>query len=48
MRVSGAFFPLSQALGDRNREPGRLYDLEYESDDETEEEKIVPNPSKTR
>ncbi|KFQ16731.1 Signal recognition particle receptor subunit alpha, partial [Merops nubicus] len=35
------------ALGDRNREPGRLYDLEYESDDEVEEEKVVQNPSKT-
>ncbi|NXJ86529.1 SRPRA protein, partial [Trogon melanurus] len=34
------------ALGDRNREPGRLYDLEYESDDEAEEEKVIPNPSK--
>ncbi|XP_065711676.1 signal recognition particle receptor subunit alpha [Patagioenas fasciata] len=40
-------FDPDTALGDRNREPGRLYDLEYESDDETEEEKIVPNPSKT-
>ncbi|XP_064896382.1 signal recognition particle receptor subunit alpha [Columba livia] len=39
-------FDPDTALGDRNREPGRLYDLEYESDDETEE-KIVPNPSKT-
>ncbi|KAM9217125.1 signal recognition particle receptor subunit alpha isoform 1-T1 [Leptosomus discolor] len=36
----------SQALGDRNREPGRLYDLEYESDDEGEEEKVVQNLSK--
>uniref|UniRef100_A0A8C3KET8 SRP receptor subunit alpha n=1 Tax=Calidris pygmaea TaxID=425635 RepID=A0A8C3KET8_9CHAR len=34
------------ALGDRNREPGRLYDLEYESDDEAEEEKVIQNPSK--
>ncbi|NXG65600.1 SRPRA protein, partial [Hemiprocne comata] len=34
------------ALGDRNREPGRLYDLEYESEDEAEEEKVVQNPSK--
>lgn len=41
------FFP-SQALGDKNREPGRLYDLEYESDDEAEEEKVVQNPSKPR
>ena len=44
-----SFIPLpSQALGDRNREPGRLYDLEYESDDEAEEEKVIQNPSKPR
>lgn len=41
-------FALWQALGDRNREPGRLYDLEYESDDEAEEEKVTQNPSKPR
>ncbi|XP_069732506.1 signal recognition particle receptor subunit alpha isoform X2 [Phaenicophaeus curvirostris] len=34
------------ALGGRNREPGRLYDLEYESDEEIEEEKVIQNPSK--
>ncbi|XP_035411828.1 signal recognition particle receptor subunit alpha isoform X1 [Cygnus atratus] len=34
------------ALGDRNREPGRLYDLEYESDEEAEEEKVIQNTSK--
>ncbi|NXJ06478.1 SRPRA protein, partial [Odontophorus gujanensis] len=34
------------ALRDRNREPGRLYDLEYESDEEAEEEKIIQNTSK--
>ncbi|NXV00639.1 SRPRA protein, partial [Cettia cetti] len=39
-------FDPDMALGDKNREPGRLYDLEYESDDEAEEEKIVQNPSK--
>ncbi|NXE17148.1 SRPRA protein, partial [Lophotis ruficrista] len=40
-------FDPDAALGDRNREPGRLYDLEYESDDEAEEEeKVVQNPSK--
>ncbi|NXJ94004.1 SRPRA protein, partial [Corythaixoides concolor] len=39
-------FDPDTALGDRNREPGRLYDLEYESDDEAEEEKVVQNPSK--
>ncbi|KAI1230818.1 hypothetical protein IHE44_0008700 [Lamprotornis superbus] len=39
-------FDPDMALGDKNREPGRLYDLEYESDDETEEEKVVQNPSK--
>ncbi|XP_053943157.1 signal recognition particle receptor subunit alpha isoform X2 [Cuculus canorus] len=33
------------ALGGRNREPGRLYDLEYESDEEIEE-KVIQNPSK--
>ncbi|XP_034994872.1 signal recognition particle receptor subunit alpha [Zootoca vivipara] len=32
-------------LGDRNREPGRLRDLEYESEEETEEEKVVQNSS---
>lgn len=37
-----------QALKDRNREPGRLYDLEYESDEEAEEEKIIQNASKPR
>ncbi|NWS49360.1 SRPRA protein, partial [Probosciger aterrimus] len=39
-------FDPDAALGDRNREPGRLYDLEYESDEEAEEEKVVQNPSK--
>ncbi|NXS50815.1 SRPRA protein, partial [Balaeniceps rex] len=39
-------FDPDTALGDRNREPGRLYDLEYESDDEAEEEKVIQNPSK--
>ncbi|NXS04938.1 SRPRA protein, partial [Oxylabes madagascariensis] len=39
-------FDPDMALGDKNREPGRLYDLEYESDDEAEEEKVVQNPSK--
>ncbi|NXS14583.1 SRPRA protein, partial [Neodrepanis coruscans] len=39
-------FDPDMALGDKNREPGRLYDLEYESDDEAEEEKAVPNTSK--
>ncbi|NXO21144.1 SRPRA protein, partial [Cisticola juncidis] len=39
-------FDPDMALGDKNREPGRLYDLEYESDDEVEEEKVVQNPSK--
>ncbi|XP_064029457.1 signal recognition particle receptor subunit alpha [Pogoniulus pusillus] len=39
-------FDRDTALGDRNREPGRLYDLEYESDDEAEEEKVTQNPSK--
>ncbi|KFW11663.1 Signal recognition particle receptor subunit alpha, partial [Eurypyga helias] len=39
-------FDPSTALGDRNREPGRLYDLEYESDNEAEEEKVIQNPSK--
>ncbi|NXF12128.1 SRPRA protein, partial [Smithornis capensis] len=38
-------FDPDMALGDKNREPGRLYDLEYESDDEAEE-KVVQNPSK--
>lgn len=38
-----------QALGDRDREPGRLYDLEYESDEEEpEEEKVIQNPSQPR
>ncbi|XP_028564005.2 signal recognition particle receptor subunit alpha isoform X2 [Podarcis muralis] len=32
-------------LGDRNREPGRLRDLEYESEEEAEEEKVVQNSS---
>uniref|UniRef100_A0A674IL19 SRP receptor subunit alpha n=1 Tax=Terrapene triunguis TaxID=2587831 RepID=A0A674IL19_9SAUR len=37
------------ALGDRDREPGRLYDLEYESDEEEpEEEKVIQNPSQPR
>ncbi|XP_038236648.1 signal recognition particle receptor subunit alpha [Dermochelys coriacea] len=37
------------ALGDRDREPGRLYDLEYESDEEeTEEEKVIHNPSQPK
>ncbi|NXA02211.1 SRPRA protein, partial [Nesospiza acunhae] len=40
-------FDPDMALGDKNREPGRLYDLEYESDDEAEEEKVVQNPSKS-
>ncbi|NWZ85165.1 SRPRA protein, partial [Poecile atricapillus] len=39
-------FDPDMALGDKNRVPGRLYDLEYESDDEAEEEKVVQNPSK--
>ncbi|NXU07747.1 SRPRA protein, partial [Buphagus erythrorhynchus] len=39
-------FDPDMALGDKNREPGRLYDLEYESDDEAEEEKVVQNPTK--
>ncbi|KAF4793476.1 Signal recognition particle receptor subunit alpha [Turdus rufiventris] len=39
-------FDPDMALGDKNREPGRLYDLEYESDDEAEEEKVVQSPSK--
>ncbi|NXE53280.1 SRPRA protein, partial [Casuarius casuarius] len=39
-------FDPDTALGDRNREPGRLYDLEYESDEEPEEEKVIQNPSK--
>uniref|UniRef100_A0A8C4K396 SRP receptor subunit alpha n=1 Tax=Dromaius novaehollandiae TaxID=8790 RepID=A0A8C4K396_DRONO len=39
-------FDPDAALGDRNREPGRLYDLEYESDEEPEEEKVIQNPSK--
>ncbi|XP_051494566.1 signal recognition particle receptor subunit alpha [Apus apus] len=39
-------FDPDRALGDRNREPGRLYDLEYESEDEAEEEKVLQNPSK--
>uniref|UniRef100_A0A8C0FPX0 SRP receptor subunit alpha n=1 Tax=Bubo bubo TaxID=30461 RepID=A0A8C0FPX0_BUBBB len=30
----------------RKSQPGRLYDLEYESDDEAEEEKVIQNPSK--
>ncbi|XP_074832949.1 signal recognition particle receptor subunit alpha [Carettochelys insculpta] len=37
------------ALGDRDREPGRLYDLEYESDEEEpEEEKVIQSPSQPR
>nr|XP_056716276.1 signal recognition particle receptor subunit alpha isoform X1 [Euleptes europaea] len=32
-------------LGDPDREPGRLRDLEYESEEETEEEKVVHNSS---
>ncbi|TFK06325.1 homeobox protein SIX6 [Platysternon megacephalum] len=37
------------ALGDRDREPGRLYDLEYESDEEEpEDEKVIQNPSQPR
>lgn len=51
-RFSGCVFPPPpaprQALGDGNRERGRLYDLEYESDDEAEEEKVIQNPSKPR
>ncbi|KAJ7397333.1 Signal recognition particle receptor subunit alpha [Pitangus sulphuratus] len=39
-------FDPDMALGDKNREPGRLYDLEYESEDEAEEEKVVQNTSK--
>ncbi|KAM6238269.1 LOW QUALITY PROTEIN: signal recognition particle receptor subunit alpha [Porphyrio hochstetteri] len=39
-------FDPDMALGDRNREPGRLYDLEYESGDEAEEEKVIQNTSK--
>uniref|UniRef100_A0A669PU08 SRP receptor subunit alpha n=1 Tax=Phasianus colchicus TaxID=9054 RepID=A0A669PU08_PHACC len=39
-------FDPDMALRDRNREPGRLYDLEYESDEEAEEEKIMQNTSK--
>ncbi|XP_072210976.1 signal recognition particle receptor subunit alpha [Excalfactoria chinensis] len=39
-------FDPDMALRDRNREPGRLYDLEYESDEEVEEEKIIQNTSK--
>ncbi|KAM9113952.1 signal recognition particle receptor subunit alpha [Pangshura tecta] len=39
----------NMALGDRDREPGRLYDLEYESDEEEpEEEKVIQNPSQPR
>ncbi|XP_068023391.1 signal recognition particle receptor subunit alpha isoform X2 [Melanerpes formicivorus] len=39
-------FDRATALGDQNREPGRLRDLEYESEDEAEEEKVTQNPSK--
>ncbi|XP_054853827.1 signal recognition particle receptor subunit alpha [Eublepharis macularius] len=39
-------FDQDMVLGDRDREPGRLRDLEYESEEETEEEeKVVQNSS---
>lgn len=37
-----------QILVDPDREPGRLRDLEYESEEETEEEKVVHNSSSAR
>uniref|UniRef100_A0A8D0HG36 Signal recognition particle receptor subunit alpha n=1 Tax=Sphenodon punctatus TaxID=8508 RepID=A0A8D0HG36_SPHPU len=39
-------YDADMAVGDRDREPGRLRELEYEGEDEIEEEKVTQNSSK--
>lgn len=48
-KLTKCLTPPIQILGDLDREPGRLRDLDYESEDETEEEeREAQNPSSAR